>query len=466
VGSRTIAPGRLGGGLTRGVDGQHAADANLALSDLHARDEQLVAGGLGGHVVADGDGRHDEAELLGHLLAHASDASEQLAVAVHVGERKELEPELHRHEVDRKHLGDLLLLRLGVGDALAVELGLLLGIDDARALLARLALRLLLADIADACDDTGHREERKVGHARNDPEHAEDGSGGPSGLGAIEELAAERAHHAAGLGAVARDEQRGARGHQERRKLRDEAVADREDAVGLRRLEQRQVVLHHADDDPGDHVDRHDDQARDRITADELGRTIHGPVELRVRLNLFTTLPGGLLVDETRNQVGVDGHLLARHRVQREASADLGDPVGTFGDHDEVDEHEDEEHHRADDEVSADHELAERRDDLPSRVHAFSPVKEDVAGRGHVEAEPEQRDEDEQRGERGEVEGLLHVHRDQEDEQRHAQASRHQEVEQHRRKRKHRERQHAHHENRTRRVPQVLCACAGLLFRH
>ena len=80
-----------------------------------------------------------------------------------------------------------------------------------------------------------------------------------------------------------------------------------------------------------------------------------------------------LLVDQPRVQVGVDGHLLAGHRVQGEARRHLGDASRALGDDHELDDDEDHEHHEADHEVAADHELAEGVDHRARRVGPLVP---------------------------------------------------------------------------------------------
>ncbi len=66
-----------------------------------------------------------------------------------------------------------------------------------------------------------------------------------------------------------------------------------------------------------------------------------------------------VLVDGARAQVGVDGHLLARHRVEGEAGRDLGHALGALGHHQELHQGEDGEDHRAHHVVAAHDELAE-----------------------------------------------------------------------------------------------------------
>jgi hypothetical protein len=106
-------------------------------------------------------------------------------------------------------------------------------------------------------------------------------------------------------------------------------------------------VLEHADDQPANHVDGHDQDAGHGIAAHELGRTVHGAVEVGFLGGFGAAALGFLLVDEAGVEVGIDGHLLAGHGVEGEAGAHFGDPPGTLGDHHEVDQGQDDEHHQA-----------------------------------------------------------------------------------------------------------------------
>src|ERR1700690_25819 len=74
------------------------------------------------------------------------------------------------------------------------------------------------------------------------------------------------------------------------------------------------------------------------------------------------------LGDDAGVQVRVDGHLPAGHGVQCEACADFRDAARALGDHDEVDDHQHHENHHADGVIAADHELAERGDDVARGV--------------------------------------------------------------------------------------------------
>ena len=68
-------------------------------------------------------------------------------------------------------------------------------------------------------------------------------------------------------------------------------------------------------------------------------------------------------------------------------------------DDDELDRDQHQEDDDADDEVAADHELAERHDDVPGGVDALVPVQQDQARGGDVERQPQQREQQQQRRE-------------------------------------------------------------------
>ncbi len=79
--------------------------------------------------------------------------------------------------------------------------------------------------------------------------------------------------------AALRDQQAGRQRHDQRRDLRDEAVADGQRREYGRRIGRRHAVARDADDDAAEHVDRRDDDAGDGVAAHELGGTVHGAEE-------------------------------------------------------------------------------------------------------------------------------------------------------------------------------------------
>ncbi len=160
-----------------------------------------------------------------------------------------------------------------------------------------------------------------------------------------------------------------------------------------------------ADDEAAEQVDQRDDDGGDGVAPDELGRPVHGPVEVGLVGDLGPALLGLLLVDGARVQVGVDGHLLAGHAVEGESSGHLGHAARTGRDHHELDHDQDQEDDQPDDERAADDEAAERLDD-----RAGVAVLEHEPGGADVEGQPEHGGHEEERGEGRELERLLHVH--------------------------------------------------------
>ena len=145
---------------------------------------------------------------------------------------------------------------------------------------------------------------------------------------------------------------------------------------------EREALLQHADGDAAEDVDGDDDSAGDRVAAHELGRAVHRAVEVGLVLRSSARRSRASRVgDQAGVQVGVDRHLLAGHRVEGEARADLGDTAGAVRDHDELDDHEDQEDDDADDEVAAHDERAEGVDHL-----AGIAVREDQARDRDVDA--------------------------------------------------------------------------------
>ena len=102
--------------------------------------------------------------------------------------------------------------------------------------------------------------------------------------------------------------------------------------------------------------------------------------------------------------------MLAWHRVEDEARADLRDALAPLGDHDELDDGEDEEDDGPDDVVAADHERSKRLDDL-ARVG----LQQDEARGGYAERETVERREQEQCREGRDAERLGLVEDDEQD---------------------------------------------------
>ncbi|CAB5289425.1 hypothetical protein IST461_01172 [Burkholderia multivorans] len=172
--------------------------------------------------------------------------------------------------------------------------------------------------------------------------------------------------------------------HEQRRNLRRHAVADRQDRVALQRGADVHAVHQRADRDARDDVDERDHEAGDRVALHELHRAVHRAVHLRFLLELLAALARFVRADDAGAQIRVDAHLLARHRVERKARADLGHALRTFRDHDELHDGDHEKHDTADDDVVADHEPPERVDHVTG-----VRVQQDQLARRDVQREPD-----------------------------------------------------------------------------
>ena len=114
-------------------------------------------------------------------------------------------------------------------------------------------------------------------------------------------------------------------------------------------------------------------------------------------------------------------------RVNRAATSEMRpEPLRDDG---EVDHHEDQEDDGADDEAPAHRELAEGLDEVPGRWRAIAAVEEDQTRGGHVEAQPEEGHDEQQRGKDREVERPREGEGHREDQQPNADAQREQDVE-------------------------------------
>ena len=162
---------------------------------------------------------------------------------------------------------------------------------------------------------------------------------------------------------------------------------------------ERHAVAHHADRQAAEDVDHRDDQRRDRIAADEFRGAIHRAVEAAFLLQFAPAPPRLLLVDQAGGQVGVDRHLLARHRIQAEPRGDLGDAAGSLGDDHEVHHQQDREDDQADHHVAAHQEAAERRDHMAGGERALVAVRQDQPRDGDVQRQAQQRGQQQQRRE-------------------------------------------------------------------
>ena len=199
-------------------------------------------------------------------------------------------------------------------------------------------LRSRTADRTAAPRRYQERDLRQPRHQREREDHA---AGDERRLALRQDLLGDLRAEVA-LGGVAGDDDARRHRDQERRDLGGEAVADGQDRVRAGSLSvKRQVALQHADDDAADEVDAGDQHGGRRVAPDELRGTVHRAVEVGLAGDVSAPLARLLVGDHAGVEVGVDRHLLARHRVEREARGDFGDASGAVGDDDELDHDQD-----------------------------------------------------------------------------------------------------------------------------
>jgi hypothetical protein len=159
--------------------------------------------------------------------------------------------------------------------------------------------------------------------------------------------------------------------------------------VGVARLGEAQPLLHDADHHAADYVDQQNQQAGDRVATHEFRGAVHGAEEAGFVFQILAPAPRFLLVDQAGGKVGVDRHLLARHGIEVEAGCHFGDASGALGDDHEIDDHQDGEDDDADDEIPGHDEIAERLDHMAGGVGPLVAARQDEAGRGEIEREPQ-----------------------------------------------------------------------------
>ncbi len=147
------------------IDGHLALRIDLTFAHRHAAEVDAIAIRAEIQVVADVHGRHEEAEILRKLAAHAADAREQVAVLVLVHQRHEAIADFEAEQVDRLHVVPRQLALLGRTDGRVVggrlRIGDRLGFRRVRSVL------LLLDQPRAVTGGRAHREERDVRHARD-----------------------------------------------------------------------------------------------------------------------------------------------------------------------------------------------------------------------------------------------------------------------------------------------------------
>ena len=248
-------------------------------------------------------------------------------------------------------------------------------------------LSLVLPDIpGSAGGQCTQTQEGHVGHSGNQTENDQDSGGNGQRLGRTEHLLEDLAAHVL-AGGNPRYHDCSRRGQQQRGNLCHQAVTNGQQRISLHGQPEIQTVLQHTNGNTANDVDRKNQQAGNGVALHKLGRTVHGAVEIRFLGDFGTTMLGLILIDQAGVQVRINRHLLAGHGIQRETGAHLGDPAGTLGHDQEVDDHQDRKHHQTHGVIAADQNGAEGFDHFTGGIAAFVAVQQNNPGRRHVQGE-------------------------------------------------------------------------------
>ena len=177
----------------------------------------------------------------------------------------------------------------------------------------------------------------------------------------------------------------------ERWHLRYQTIANGERAVNGKRFAKAHVVRENANDKTANQVDHHNENAGHSIAAHKLRSTIHRAKKVSLLCHLLTPLLGFLLLNEARIHVGINGHLLAGHRVQSKARRYLGHTPRTLRNHHEIDDGDEDKNDHAHREITTNQELPKRLNYLARGICARVAVEQHNALRRHIERQTHER---------------------------------------------------------------------------
>gem|GEM_PF-2556939 len=365
------------------IDRELAIRVDHAVGQHYARKTDAIGVGRELEVVADVHRLHQEAELLRELATHATDSRQQFPALGLVDQRYQPETDLDSDQIDRLHIlpRQFALLRRHRGPVRT-------GRARCRSHCGQL-LGATLQQPRPAPAGGGEQQKSGVGHARDQTHDAEHAASDREAQRLAQQLSGQFVAEVLCLG-HAGDNDRDAGGQQQCRDLSDQTVTDGQQRVDVGRIGKAHAVAQRAYPEATDDVDEQNQDARGRIATHELAGAVHRAVKIRFRAHLRASQARLILIDEPGIEIGVDRHLLAGHGIESEARADLGDAARALGHDHEIDDGQDREHDDADRIIAADHELAERLDDVSGRRSAFMPVQQHDPRRGHVERQAQQ----------------------------------------------------------------------------
>ena len=304
-------------------------------------------------------------------------------------------------------------------------------------------------------------------HARDQPQHTHDQRHQAQRPRQREQLAGNLFADVVTAITHTGNQQAGRHGNDQRRHLRHQRIPDGQQHIIVGSRGHGQVVLHHADDQAAHQVDDQNQDAGNGIAPHELGRTVHRTVEIGFAAHFLPAATGLGLVDLAGVEIGIDGHLLAGHGIQRKAGRHLSNTAGPLGHHHEVDDGQDGKHddpHRV---IAADQEVGKGLDHLAGRIGAGMAVHQHGTRGSHAQRQTHQRGDQQHGREHRKIQRLHRVHRHQQHQQRGGNIEGEQKIEHRCRQRQqhhgqHHHRQHRHGQRRHRWQRHLLAGNAQL----
>src|SRR5690554_6476460 len=377
---RRQAEGRVGGRralklprhLSR-INGEPLARVGFGTPDFSSLERNHIGIGTQLKVVANVYHGGQKADLLGELLAHALDPSQQLTVLPLIDQRDQAMAHFKPQRIDQLDIVPTGFGRLRRRRRRSIEF-----------LFHQAPFTLARQYPGQPAQQRSEDQEDQVRHPRYQTQQTHDTGCQNQNLGIDEQLTDNLLADIL-LGIDPRYRDTSGSGNHQRGNLRHQAIADGHDGISACGVTETHAVLQHTNQQTADQRHRHDDQTGDGIATHEFAGTVHRAVEVGLLGDFFTPLPRFVFPDQAGIEVGIDGHLLARHGIEHEAGSYLGDTPGSLGDNHEVDDYQDQEHHQAHGKVTPDQELTESFDHLARGIPPLVTLKQHHTGRGYVE---------------------------------------------------------------------------------
>ena len=193
--------------------------------------------------------------------------------------------------------------------------------------------------------------------------------------------------------------------------MRDQAIAHGQHRKIEDRITETHAMAEAANRDPAKKIDGSDNEASNGIAAHEFRGTIHGTIKAGFRFQFLAAQTGLIFVNQPSRQIGINRHLLAGHGVQAEARGDFGDASATLGDNNEIHDQQDEEDNQANRDIAPHQKAAKGGNHVSRRFRPLMPMGQDDARGRHIQRQPEQRGQQQQSREGGEIKRSLQEQR-------------------------------------------------------